>query len=99
MEKVINSIQIVNSALDTISKLNDENMKRRSLARQVVEEFNNTQSQLIKESLSCAEMCKLLKISRPTLIRRRNAGKIPYLMLGKNFYYLDPEVYEGGIYG
>ena len=37
------------------------------------------------------EICRILNITEPTLIRRRNAGKIHFIKLGNSFYYLKPE--------
>ncbi len=46
---------------------------------------------LIKYTANSAGICKILDITTPTLIKRRNQGMIPFIKMGRVYYYLKPE--------
>lgn len=53
--------------------------------------LNENLIRLKEHTLTGKEICKALNITEPTLIRRRKAGKVPFIQIGKNFYYLKPK--------
>ena len=48
-----------------------------------------------RNTLGWEDYCKKFNISRPTLIKHRNMGMIPFVMLGAEYRYLIP-VKQGG---
>jgi hypothetical protein len=47
-------------------------------------------------TLGWEEYCRRFHMSRPTLIKRRNIGLIPFVMLGAEYRYLIPVENQGG---
>jgi len=78
LEEIINNME---KDINTMSQITS------TLSKKI--EVQN--EQLIKNAVSCKEICEALGITEPTLIKRRNLGLIPYFKLGRNFYYLKPE--------
>ncbi len=54
-------------------------------------ELRHCLKEIEQKFLTRNQICDVLNITEPTLIKRRNAGKIPFIKLGKSFYYLRPE--------
>ena len=44
--------------------------------------------------ISTKEVCELLRISEPTLRRRRLQGKVPYVKQGRHIYYFRSAILE-----
>jgi len=84
MHKVEDILQSMEKDINTMS----------SIASPLFHKIQAQNKLLTQNALSCKEICELLGITEPTLIKRRKLGLIPFFQLGRNFYYLKP---EGGI--
>lgn len=98
MGGIENSIAVIKNKFDTMCNASDEIEKAQHNLRVASEQINNEQRYVIENTLTCRQKCEELGISEPTLIRRRNSGLIPFVKLGKCFYYLK-SAKKGAIHG
>ncbi len=81
----------------TIKGLTCEIAARRAQLLEEAKKSEDRLRDLMESTLSCKEICEVLCITEPTLIKRRKLGDIPYIKLGNNFRYLRPiELINGG---
>ena len=61
-----------------------------STMRQASMEAQKERERIKRSTLGWKDYCRVYSISKPTLIKRRNLGEIPFVMLGSEFRYLIP---------
>lgn len=76
----------MNAETITLSKLDDWVSKM----KQARVEAEKEKELIRKATLGWMDYCRVYGISRPTLIKRRNLGLIPFVMLGSEYRYLIP---------
>lgn len=92
METALSNFSGIIESMDTMYNANQRLQAEKVSIQNISKTIESQQEALEKNTLSCKEICQALGITEPTLIKRRNAGLIPYIKLGRNFYYLKPEV-------
>jgi len=91
MDSALTNVANLSESLNTMSLLSSQISKTKSDLQELSKSIERQQAQFLKDTLNAKEACEALGITEPTLIKRRNAGLIPYVKLGRNFYYLKPE--------
>ncbi len=92
METALSNFSGIVDGIDTMCHANQRLQAEKLSMQNISKTIESQQEALEKNTFSCKEICEALGITEPTLIKRRNAGLIPYIKLGRNFYYLKPEV-------
>jgi hypothetical protein len=90
MEEVVQSLKIINEKVDTMCSVSGEIKERSILLSDISKSIEDQEKVLRNNTLTCREICSMLRITEPTLIKRRNQGLILFIKFGKNFYYLMP---------
>lgn len=90
MNKVLKKLSGIGESINTMYSINNDLHKAKASLFDISKTIEEQQMALEQNTLTCKEICEAYGITEPTLIKRRNAGLIPFIKLGRNFYYLRP---------
>lgn len=101
MNKALENLQSLTESINTMQELQDVVATKKQALQDVInsktmdmtllaKSIEMQQAEFSKSTLDRKQICERLGITEPTLIKRRNAGLIPYVKLGNKFYYLNP---------
>lgn len=89
------AINNLSNAIQTFANDSGEIVKRREAILKATKSINDHVNLIINSTLTHEQICCELNITRPTLIKRRNKGLIPFIKLGRDYFYFKPDLVGG----
>jgi hypothetical protein len=91
MNNLVETVTDIGNSLNTMCAVSNQIETSKKQLSEIARSIEEQHVGLVANTMSCSEACAVLGITEPTLIKRRKAGLVPFIKLGRNFYYLKTE--------
>ncbi|MGA9648347.1 helix-turn-helix domain-containing protein [Pedobacter sp.] len=90
-----NTFDLIGIQIKALNNASGELLQRREVIQKAAESINEQVAMLVNSTLTHDQISNELNVTRPTINRWRRQGRLPFIKLGRDYYYFKPELVGG----